>query len=82
MEKMGTFLDETIHITPMCVVHLHGHWNKVVLFMKLSIFADLSNGTKFIVAPVGQLMTLEAIVFHVESVTTTLGMKTWSFQVM
>jgi hypothetical protein len=25
MEKMGTLLDETIHIMAMCVVHLHGH---------------------------------------------------------
>jgi hypothetical protein len=28
-------------------VHLHGHWNKVVPFMKPSIFADLSNNVKF-----------------------------------
>jgi hypothetical protein len=28
MEKMNTLLDETIHIMPKCVVHLHGHQNK------------------------------------------------------
>ncbi len=47
MEKMGTFLDETIHIMPRCTMHFHGHWNKVVPFMKPFIFVDLNNGTKF-----------------------------------
>jgi len=47
VEKTCTFLDERIHITPMCVVHLHGHRNKVVFLMKLFIFVDISNGTKF-----------------------------------
>jgi len=36
----------------------------------------------FVVAPIGQLMTIENIVFCVESITTTLVMKTWSSQVM
>jgi hypothetical protein len=30
VEKTGTFLDETIHITFKCIVHLHGHQNKMV----------------------------------------------------
>jgi hypothetical protein len=47
MEKTGTFPDETIHITPRCVVHLHGHQNKIVLFMKPFILVDFSNGDKF-----------------------------------
>ncbi len=47
MEKTSTLLDETIHITPGCVVHLHGNWNKMVPFMKPFILVDLSNGTKF-----------------------------------
>ncbi len=32
---------------PGCIVHLHGHRNKVVPFMKPCILADLNNGTKF-----------------------------------
>jgi hypothetical protein len=36
----------------------------------------------FVVAPIGQLMTIEDIVFRVESITTTLAMKTWSSQIM
>ncbi len=47
MEKMGTFLDETIHIMPKSTVHLHGHWNKLVPLMKPFILMDLSNGVKF-----------------------------------
>jgi hypothetical protein len=46
LEKMGMFPNETIHIPPRCTVHLHGHQNKVVPFMKPSILVDLSNGTK------------------------------------
>jgi len=36
-------------LTPRCVVHFHGHQNKMVLVMvmKLSIFVDLSNDAKF-----------------------------------
>jgi hypothetical protein len=47
IEKTSTFVDETIHIMFECVVHLHGHWNKVVPFMKPFIFTDLSNDIKF-----------------------------------
>jgi hypothetical protein len=47
MEKTSTFLDKMIHIMFGCVMHLHGHWNKVVPLMKPSIFGDISNGTKF-----------------------------------
>jgi hypothetical protein len=47
MEKIGTLLDETIHITIKCVMHLYGHRNKVVPLMKPSISTDFSNGTKF-----------------------------------
>ncbi len=47
MEEMGPFPDETIHITLECVVHFHGHQNKMVPLMKPSILADLNNGTKF-----------------------------------
>ncbi len=43
VEKMGTFHNETIHIMPKCTLHLHGHQNEMVPFMKPSIFADLSN---------------------------------------
>jgi hypothetical protein len=47
MEKIGTFLDETIHITPRCTMRFHGHRNKMVPLMKPFIFVDLSNGVKF-----------------------------------
>jgi hypothetical protein len=47
MEKTSTFLNETIHITPRCTVHLHGHWNKLVSLMKPSIFANLNDDIKF-----------------------------------
>jgi hypothetical protein len=47
MEKTSTLFDEMIHILLRCVVHLRGHWNKMVPFMKPFIFADFSNGTKF-----------------------------------
>ncbi len=46
VEKMSTFLDETIHITFECVVHLHGHQNKMLSLMKPFIFVNLSNGAK------------------------------------
>ncbi len=47
VEKMGTLLDKIIHNVPECAAHLHGHQNKVVPFIKPSILADFSNGTKF-----------------------------------
>jgi hypothetical protein len=34
-------------ISCLCDVQLHGHWNKMVPFMKPSILADLTNGFKF-----------------------------------
>jgi hypothetical protein len=47
MEKTSTFPNETIHITHRCIVHLHGHQNKVVPLMKPFIFMDINNGVKF-----------------------------------
>ncbi len=47
VEKTSTFPDKTIHIKLECAMHLHGHQNKVVPFMKPSILADFSNGVKF-----------------------------------
>jgi hypothetical protein len=47
MEEMGTFPNEMIHITLGCIVHLHGHQNKMVLVMKPSILTNFSNGAKF-----------------------------------
>jgi len=47
MEKMNTFFDEIIHIVHGCVVHFHGHQNKMVSLMKSSIFVDFNNGVKF-----------------------------------
>ncbi len=47
VEKMGTFLNKTIHIVPKCVMHLHGHHNKMVPLTKPFILADISNGIKF-----------------------------------
>jgi hypothetical protein len=46
VEKMNTFLDESIHIMPKCIVHLHGHQNKLVPLMKPSILVNISNGVK------------------------------------
>ncbi len=43
MEKMGTFPNEIIHIMLKCAMHLCGHRNKVVSFMKL---VNISNGVK------------------------------------
>jgi hypothetical protein len=47
VDKMGMLPDKTIHIMPECIVHLHGHRNKVMPFMKPFIFANFSNGAKF-----------------------------------
>ncbi len=44
---MNTLPDETIHITPKCVVHLHGHQNKLVPLMKPYMLVNISNGVKF-----------------------------------
>jgi hypothetical protein len=46
VEKMSTFPEEMIHITPKYTLHLHGHQNKVMPLMKPSIFTNLSNGVK------------------------------------
>jgi hypothetical protein len=47
VEKTGTLPNEMIHIVSRCVVHIHGHWNKMMPFMKSFILADLNNGVKF-----------------------------------
>jgi hypothetical protein len=47
VEKVSTFLNETIHITLGCAIHLHGHQNKVVPLMKAFILANFNNGVKF-----------------------------------
>ncbi len=47
VEKTSTILDESIHITFGCAMHLHDHHNKVVPLMKPSIFTNLNNGVKF-----------------------------------
>ncbi len=72
VEKTSTFSIETIHITPKCVVHFHGHWNKMVLLLKPSIFVDLNNGAKFCNCTASQLMTFETTVSRVEVVIDML----------
>jgi len=47
VEKMSTFLDETIQIMLECAMHFHGHWNKVELIMNPFIFMDFNNGATF-----------------------------------
>ncbi len=47
MEMTNTFLDEMIHITHKCIVHLHGHQSKMVPIMEPYILADFSNGIMF-----------------------------------
>jgi hypothetical protein len=79
---MDTFPNEMIHITHGCDVHLHGHQNNVMPLMKSSILANFSNDAKFRHYTHWLTMTLEAIVFLVKLVTTTLAIKTWSSQVM
>jgi hypothetical protein len=75
--KTSTFSNETIYITPKCIVHFHGHWNKMVLLLKPSIFVDINNGAKFCSCIASQLMTFETTVSRVRSITTTSIMKTW-----
>jgi len=58
MEKTSTLFDETIHIMPECAMHLHGHQNKILPFMKPFIFVKFNNGVSFITTLVNQLMTL------------------------
>jgi hypothetical protein len=45
----------------------------MVPFLKPSIFMDLTMALSFAAALIGQLMTLVAIVSHVESITTALA---------
>jgi hypothetical protein len=73
MEKTSTFTNEMIHTTPNCVVHLHGHRNKVVPFFYLWI---LTMALSFAAAPTSQLMTLKAIVSCIELITSTSTTKT------
>ncbi len=73
VEKIDTLPNETIHMTFGCVVHLHGHKNKVVPLMKPSILAITLS---FAIAHYGQLMTFKAIVSYIKLVTTTSTMKT------
>jgi hypothetical protein len=47
VKKTGTFHDNMIHISLVCIVNLYGHWNKAMPFMHPFILADLSNGIKF-----------------------------------
>jgi hypothetical protein len=76
MQKTSTLFNETIHIMPRGVVHLHGNWNKMVPLMKPLYLRILAMALSFIVTLVGQLMTLKAIVIHIGSITTTLAIKT------
>jgi hypothetical protein len=66
-----------IHIMPRCVLHLHGHRNKMVPFLKLFLYLwILTMALSFANAHVGQLITLEAIISQIGLVTITLAMKT------
>jgi hypothetical protein len=47
VEKTSTLFDETIHITPRCVMHLMTTIGiKMVACMKPFILVDISNGAK------------------------------------
>ncbi len=83
VEKMSTLLDETTYITLECIMHLHGHWNKMVLFIKPFRLVDFSNGVKFHNCTCWLTNdTQKTIVSCVKSITTTLTTKTWSSWVM
>jgi hypothetical protein len=45
--KKQTFFDEMIHIMHGCIMHLHGHRNKVVPLVKPFILSNINNGAKF-----------------------------------
>jgi hypothetical protein len=75
MEKMSTFPNEMIHIMLRGTVHLHGHWDKMVPFMKPSILVDFSKALSSIATHVSQLMTFKATIFHIGSITTTSATK-------
>ncbi len=78
MEKMSTLPNEMVHITPGCPMHLHGHWNKVMPFMKPSIIVDLNDALSSTTTRVDQLMTFIAIISCVKLKTTTSTTNTWS----
>jgi hypothetical protein len=82
MDKRGTLPNETIHITPKCIVHLHGHWNKMVYLMKPSVLAVLTMSLRFETTLVDRLMTFETTISRVRFITTTSSIKTQSFKVM
>lgn len=82
VEKMNIRLDKTIHITPKCTKHLHGHRNKGCPSWSLLYLWILTMMLNSIATHVGRLMTLIIIVFHVGSITTTLATKTWFSWVM
>jgi hypothetical protein len=66
LEMMGTLFAETIHIMSRCAMHLHGHQNKVVPFIKPFVYLQiLVMVLSFIITSTGWLMTLEAIVFYI-----------------
>jgi hypothetical protein len=75
MEKTNTLPYETIHITFRCAMHLHGHWDKVVPHMNPLYLHILAMALSSIVAPIGRLMTLEAIISRIELINTTLTTK-------
>ncbi len=78
VEKMNTYSNETIHITSRCTMHLHGHHNKVVSFMKPFIFVDFNNGAKFC----NYTYWLTNDIRSHRSIIITLTMKTWFSWVM
>jgi hypothetical protein len=47
LKMTSTFPNEMIHVMSGCVMHLHGHQNKMVHLLKPSIFVDLSSDVKF-----------------------------------
>ncbi len=63
-------------------MHFHGHWNKMVPLMEPSILVDLTMALRSTITLFGRLMTLEATISHVRSITTTSATKIWSFQIM
>ncbi len=56
-------------------MHLHGHWDKVVPHMNPLYLHILAMALSSIVAPIGRLMTLEAIISRIELINTTLTTK-------
>ncbi len=78
MEKKNTFLDEMIHITFGCIMHLRDHQNKVVPLMKPFILASFSNGAKFHSCTSWWINDICSHRLHVGLLTTTSTTKTWS----